>query len=452
VALLAATMLALAAVGPASAAAPKGEWVTWFASDTLPAGTWPVGTYDAANHPFYVLHETWTLPTPGADQFTAGPRNGPYTVGVAPLYPGSVLLRLGTVRAVVSGGVSNPVCGDITAINSDQPTRIVIGETTGGTQMTLAEWQKDMATTALTATLGDGPGWKVPLMPVKTEALQPAEDSCQFAVSRATSRSLFEGDWTATDHFDGSTELLNVASGSTPAVTYTDLYASVCANAGARSTVFDASGKGTISGTELDVTYSRAGCGSYQYPATSMTFTYDPATDTMLDNYGDTWHRQVEGPIAPCPPGTNCAQVTSGSGTQATLVADPGTTWTPLFGASYFGPAIPGGNCTSGGPLEPNGVLGFQLTGTTQTKLITLALDPALVTHGIAHLKVCWSQATPFTSVTGALVTIGDLPDCHRGRGAPCVLSRTSGKHNAAFITIRAPAADPSDPYGYGHW
>ena len=460
VALLAATTLALASAGPAAAAQPTGEWVTWFATDVLPAGTWPEGIYDAAGeHPFFSLHETWTLPPPAGEQFTALPTNGPYEVNAdAPLFDGTVLLRLGFLQAKTSGTQGAPVCGSVSALNPAQPTRIVIGESNPGTPMTRAEFEREMATTTLTATLSAFPAWTLPMTPIRTEAATTVQGSCQFTTARAPSTSVFAGDWTSTDWADGSTQLLNVSSSSTPAVTFTDLYASVCANAGARSTVFDASGTGTITGTEsgieLDVTFNRAGCGSYRYPLTSMTFTYSPDADALDDDQGNTWHRLPAGTVfAPCPPGTNCVQAMSGSGTQATLIADPGSTWAPGFGTSYFGPSIPSGNCTSGGPLEPNGVLGFQLTGPTQTKVIVFALNPTLVTHGIGLLKVCWNQLTAFRSAGGAMVTTGDLPDC-RGKNPvpPCVLSKTSGQHNAAFLSVLAPANDPNDPFGYGHW
>jgi len=345
-ALLVATTLALASAGPAAAAQPTGEWVTWFATDQLPAGTWPVGTYYAASeHPFFLLHETWTLPAPAGERYTAAPLNGPYEVSAeAPLYPATVLLRLGFLQAMTSGTFANPVCSSVLAINPDQPTRIVIGESNKGTPMTQAEWQKEMATTTLTAAPSAGIEGTLPMTPIKTEALTTVEGSCQFTIPAGTA-------------------------------------------------------------------------------------------------------------IAPCPPDANCVQASSGTGTQATLIADPGSTWTPGFGASYFGSLIPGGNCTSGDPLNQNGVLGFLLSGQTQTKVIVLALDPALVTHGIGQLKVCWNQATPFTSLSGAKVNTGDLPSCQGGNQVPpCVLSRTSGQHNVAFLSILAPANDPSDPFAYGHF
>jgi hypothetical protein len=163
----------------------------------------------------------------------------------------------------------------------------------------------------------------------------------------------------------------------------------------------------------------------------------------------------ADSPIAPCPPDTNCVQATSGSGTQATLIADEGTEWIPQFGADFFGAAIPTGNCTSGGPIDPNGVLGFQLdegAEGTETKVIILALDMNLVDKGIGQFNVCWNQPTPFMTLTGSTAMTGDLPNCKgRDQVAPCVLSRTSGQNNVGFFSVLAPADDPADPFGYGH-
>lgn len=183
-------------------------------------------------------------------------------------------------------------------------------------------------------------------------------------------------------------------------------------------------------------------CGNYNYKTDETELM---AVDIPLD-----------APIAPCPPDTNCVQATSGSGTQATLIADLGSAWSPKFvGATFFGRSIPGDNCTSGPPIDPKGVLGFTLTfpvpAPTQTGVIILALDATQVTKGIGLFNVCWHQTIAFKSVTGAQVTTGDLPNCAgRDQIAPCVLSKTSGQHNVAFLSILTPANDP-DPHTYGH-
>lgn len=157
----------------------------------------------------------------------------------------------------------------------------------------------------------------------------------------------------------------------------------------------------------------------------------------------------ADSPIAPCPPDTNCVQATSNSGTQATLIADQGTSsWTDVG----FQGTIPGGDCAGDPRLDPNGVLRFFLTGTTDNKVIIFALDNSQVMKGIGLFNVCWSQPTPFMSNTGQLVTTGNLPTCKgKDQVAPCVASKVSGKHNVAFLTVLADADDPNDPFGYGH-
>jgi hypothetical protein len=179
-----------------------------------------------------------------------------------------------------------------------------------------------------------------------------------------------------------------------------------------------------------------------------QTYHYEPDSTSLL-----AVSIPLDQPVAPCPPDTNCVQATSGSGTQATLIAEPGSTWTPKFsGDTYFGSVTQSGHACASGPIDSNGVLGFTLLNTSQTGVIVLALDTTQVTKGIGLFNVCWHQQTYFTSVSGALVTTGDLPNC-RGRDqvAPCVLSRTSGQHNVAFLSILTPAGDP-DPFAYGHF
>jgi hypothetical protein len=174
----------------------------------------------------------------------------------------------------------------------------------------------------------------------------------------------------------------------------------------------------------------------------NTSFVDDTATLMAVDIPADS-------PIAPCPPDTNCEQATSGSGTQATLIADEGSTWTDVG----FQGEIPGGDCAGDPRQDPNGVLRFELTGTTDNKVIIFALDNSQVMKGIGLFEVCWSQPlSPFMSDTGQLVTTGNLPDCKgKDQVAPCVASRVSGQHNVAFLTVLADADDPLDPFGYGH-
>ena len=113
-----------------------------------------------------------------------------------------------------------------------------------------------------------------------------------LAPAAFASGSAFAGTWTSTDVPDGSTQLLSVSANAMPTVTYQDLFASGCANNGARSTVFAAVGRGSINGTELDVSFARSGCGAFQLGAFDLPFVYHADSDTLVDAFGITWHRR----------------------------------------------------------------------------------------------------------------------------------------------------------------
>lgn len=165
----------------------------------------------------------------------------------------------------------------------------------------------------------------------------------------------------------------------------------------------------------------------------------------------------LDAPIAPCPVDTECVQATSGSGTQATLIASLGSEWdpkpppgNPMF--PYFSPvnatdqcgsSVPGGN-------DPNGVLGYTLASADPSGVIILAVDPR--GQGVGQFNVCWTQTASFRTVTGALATTGDLPNCkQRDQVAPCIIARTGGSGGkVVFLTILATANDP-DPHLYAH-
>jgi hypothetical protein len=156
--------------------------------------------------------------------------------------------------------------------------------------------------------------------------------------------------------------------------------------------------------------------------------------------------------IAPCPPDTSCVQTTSGSGTQATLIASEGSDWSPK-GADYFGQPIVGAQCGTTTPNDPNGILGYELAtfDGTRTGVIILALDPR--DKGVGQFNLCWTQTVPFTPLGGgAPVLTGDLPNCRqRDQVAPCVVARTAGQGgNVAFLTILG-TANLIDPKVYAH-
>jgi hypothetical protein len=163
-------------------------------------------------------------------------------------------------------------------------------------------------------------------------------------------------------------------------------------------------------------------CGSYSYIGDFADFR---AVDVAAGQ-----------PIAPCPDNVSCTQVTSGSGSAATLFADSGT-----FSAS-FGTLVSGA-CGGLTPADPNGVLTFNLSPPTASKTIIFALSASLITKGIGLYNICW-MGQPFTPLGGGpLVTTGLLPNCKKNDVGPCVLFRMSGQHNVGFFGIRAPSGDP---------
>ena len=149
-------------------------------------------------------------------------------------------------------------------------------------------------------------------------------------------------------------------------------------------------------------------------------------------------------PIEPCPPDTSCVQVTSGSGSAATLFADTGS-----FTASFGTLAAQGGGlgCNDGGPADPNGVLKFDYVG-TDLKIVVISLkDP---TKPANKYKICWESTIPFTQLSGGpapsngFFYVGYLPNCNKKNPvAPCVLDADNGKHHTASFAILAPSGDP---------
>ena len=102
--------------------------------------------------------------------------------------------------------------------------------------------------------------------------------------------SAFAGTWISTDS-DGSRQALSIGRGSNPAVTYLDFYANSCATAGARSTQFVATGRGTIDDTQLWVDFRDGGCGRHKLGPFGLGFWYDSGSDTLTDDFGITWYR-----------------------------------------------------------------------------------------------------------------------------------------------------------------
>lgn len=106
----------------------------------------------------------------------------------------------------------------------------------------------------------------------------------------AAADSVFAGTWVSTDS-DGSAQTLAIGRGSAPAVTYGDFYASSCDSAGAPSTHFVATGRGSIDDTSLWVDFRNGRCGHHAIGPFGLGFAYDANTDTLTDDFGITWYR-----------------------------------------------------------------------------------------------------------------------------------------------------------------
>ena len=103
--------------------------------------------------------------------------------------------------------------------------------------------------------------------------------------------SAFSGTWVSIDTDDGSTQMLAVGRGSSPAVTYHDFYASSCFNGGSPSTHFVATGRGTVDGDVMWVDFRNGGCGRHKIGPFGLAFIYDAGADTLTDDFGITWFR-----------------------------------------------------------------------------------------------------------------------------------------------------------------
>jgi hypothetical protein len=111
-----------------------------------------------------------------------------------------------------------------------------------------------------------------------------------LAPAVSASSSVFAGTWLSIDT-DGSTQLLAVGEGTTPAVIYEDFYASSCAESGSASTHFVATGRGTIDDGTLWVEFRNGGCGRNTIGPFGLGFSYDSGSDTLTDDFGITWYR-----------------------------------------------------------------------------------------------------------------------------------------------------------------
>jgi hypothetical protein len=161
----------------------------------------------------------------------------------------------------------------------------------------------------------------------------------------------FEGTWTAIDAGDGSTQLLLVGAGSTPAVRYVDELSSgnACRDRGV--TVFIANGTGAVTGNRLEVTWPGGGaCGRDATTISDRPYTYDESTDTLIDGSATTWTRTADDAVVPTPEPTtditpltpSCSPnrsefdatvtYTAPAGSMSLTVSVPATAATPWIG------------------------------------------------------------------------------------------------------------------------
>ena len=160
--------------------------------------------------------------------------------------------------------------------------------------------------------------------------------------------TVFEGTWTSIDSGDGSAQSLVVAAGKTPAMHFVDHYASgfACRNDDVK--VFTADGLGTITDNRLAVTWPNGGgCGLETVDIEAGTYTYDKATDTMVDDQGLVWVRADEPPPtrgpATGPPPTGAPEPTTAVGPLPGQCGDvaAGATYRAVVGPLTLSAAIP---------------------------------------------------------------------------------------------------------------
>ena len=115
-------------------------------------------------------------------------------------------------------------------------------------------------------------------------------------VVQAGSSTAFTGEWTATDHSDGSDMHLTVGPGSLPQILFIDEEATGGVCDGQGSEYFTSVVRGSVDGDSLNGTFVFAKCGHvtvFMRPfvrdfALSWTLQSD---GTLLDGFGDTWTR-----------------------------------------------------------------------------------------------------------------------------------------------------------------
>ena len=118
------------------------------------------------------------------------------------------------------------------------------------------------------------------------------------AVQAAPPSSAFSGSWVGTDPVDGSTEYLVVKGGNSARVDYQDSFSQFCWDAKSTDFWFSSTLKGTVSGSTMTGSFTRAGCGHVSLSAMkgqTMVWSFyangpGAADDTLSDDVV-TWSR-----------------------------------------------------------------------------------------------------------------------------------------------------------------
>ena len=181
--------------------------------------------------------------------------------------------------------------------------------------------------------------------------------------------TIFEGTWSSIDPADSSTMTLTVGPGNAPPVHFEDHFASGAACTTDTIKLFKADGTGVITANRLEVTWpDGGGCGSRTVSIGPGTYTYDGATDTIVDGQQLVWQRVQGGPALPtrdlltatsppAPPQVGaCRDIPAGAAYShavgalaltVTMPAAPGFEWK----GSRDGFAVMG-SCFFGGPIS----------------------------------------------------------------------------------------------------
>jgi hypothetical protein len=123
----------------------------------------------------------------------------------------------------------------------------------------------------------------------RTAAALAASIAFGLTAVAAAGPSPFTGVWKSTDT-DGSSQTLMIGGGppGAPHVQYFDDLATSCGEPFSSAT---ATGSGAISGMTMTVTLSVRCHNGSPNPGATVTYTYDPATNTLGDTFGVVWSR-----------------------------------------------------------------------------------------------------------------------------------------------------------------